>query len=145
MITIFLLFDLLDKTSLLLRYLILGANYELISNMLSIVDCEYIIDKNKDNIQTLYNHIIDKLYKMIYDYVPSKTKPHKIKKSQHIVVVLKKLQLYCECKRNSQLTPAYKIKSKQYDQLVKQWYNQIELSLCCNHTPSKFYGYVNKN
>ena len=56
------------------------ANYELISNMLSIVDWEYIIDKNKDNIPTLYNHNIDKLSKMIYDYVPSKSKLHKIKK-----------------------------------------------------------------
>ena len=42
------------------------------------------------------------------------------------------------------MTSAYKTKSKQYDQLVKQWYNQIEFSLCCNPTPSKFYGYVNK-
>ena len=117
------------------------ANYELISYMLSTVDWEHIIDKNKDNIQTLYNHIIDKLSKMIYNYVPSKSKSHKIKKPQHIAVVLKeKLQLYCKCKRNPQLTPAYKTKSKQYDQLVKQWYNQIELSLCCNPTPSKFYG-----
>ena len=82
---------------------------------------------------------------MIYDYIPSKSKSHKIKKPQHIAVVLKKkLQLYRKCKRNPQLTPAYKTKSKQYDQLVKQWYNQIELSLCCNPTPSKFYGYVNK-
>ena len=121
------------------------ANYELISNMLSIVDWEHIIDKNKDNIQTLYNHIIDKLSKMIYDYVPSKSKSHKIKKPQNIAVVLKeKLQLYRECKRNPQLTPAYKTKSKQYDQLVKQWCNQMELSLYCNPTPSKFYGYVNK-
>ena len=45
---IFLSFGLLHKTSLLLRYLI-----ELISNMLSTVDWEHIIDKNKDNIQTL--------------------------------------------------------------------------------------------
>ena len=42
--------------------------------MLSTVDWEHIIDKNKDNIQTLYNYIIDKLSKMIYDYVPSKSK-----------------------------------------------------------------------
>ena len=92
-----------------------------------------MINIDKNNIQTLCDNIIDKLSKTTCDQVSFKNKSHKIKKPQDIAVASKeKLQLYCECKRNPHLTPAYKIKSKQYDQLVKQWYNQIELSLCCN-------------
>ena len=39
---------------------------------------------------------------------------------------------------------AYKEKSKQYDCIVKQWYNLLENAVCRDPNSAKFYGYVNK-
>lgn len=121
------------------------ANYEFICSQLSIVDWFSITNKCNNSVQLLYDCILHELQLVIDKYVPTRTKGHKHSKPSFIKQLLKKKKtLYRKCKTDFSLTSSYKDLSKKYDTAVRQWYDELESSICENPNPKKFYGYVSR-
>jgi len=125
----------------------IGAPLKTIYQVLNSINWSSIIYTSADNVQQLYlyDEIIGILLAVIHNYVPDTAKK-KIKKPICIIRLLKEKQqaliAYNKNMSNSSLKLAYKAKSKQYDQCVKQWYDQLEGSICSNPNPAKFYGQI---
>ena len=133
------------STSKTFRHCFKKANYDVIRQVLTLTNWTKIIHSSKDDVQALYNNIIDYLKSIIDIYVPYQAITYKPKENPQLSCILKeKIKLYRKCKSDVSLKSKYKAKCKQYDDCMKQWYDQIELSLCNNSNPARFYGYVNR-
>ena len=120
------------------------AYFDKILAQLQSVDWLQLIESCKDDVQVLYDSILNVLLSTINCFVPLSKKKTKSKQLRHLKRLLKqKIQLYKQSKHDSSFKRQYKQLSKQYDIAVSQWHDHIESKVCNNQDPKSFSAYTN--
>ena len=123
-----------------------NADYSQIKNQLNQIDWTNLYNSTL-NLHSFYNSFIEILQDIIHRFVP--TSKQKRFNKQHYPKFIKTLlkekkSLYKKFKVDKSLKYDYKLKCKEYENAVKNWNNNIELKLCENPSPRKFYKFVNQ-
>ena len=108
-----------------------------ICDELSSHEWDAVVSCCNNDVQLLYDAIIDKVNLSIGHHVPPKPIYSKPAIPYNVRQLLKeKKRLYSVSKA------AYKEVSKNYDQAVKLWCDKIENAICENPNSAKFYGFA---
>ena len=123
------------------------ANYSTIIDQLGSVDWQSIFNSGV-SLQLMYDKFISILMQIINLNVPEKVIKSKFKPLKMPLKISKllkeKMTLYKKYKQDKSLSNEYKMKSKQYDQAVRNWHNSNEMKMCSNPSQKKFFSYVNR-
>ena len=110
-----------------------SANYAAICDELSCQEWDAVVSCCCNDVQLLYDSIIDKVNLSIGHHVPPKPIHSKPAIPYNVWQLLKeKKRLYSINKA------AYREVSKNYDQAVKQWCDKIEIGICKTPTLPNF-------
>ena len=121
------------------------ADYENICLDLSSLDWSSLTTSRKDDIQQLYNSILEELLRTIDCYISCYKKRFNLKMPFHSKKLLKrKSQIYKQSKTDDSAKKLYKQVSKEYDKAIIQWYDHVESKICDKRNSKSFYAFTNR-